>query len=147
MPGMPNARLVPEGWEAHHAPVAEGGMTAECVVTRPASSAGTPTFDEEAGRTTYPAQPKIYTGPCRVQRAALTGANADVIGDRPQPLRSYVVSTPLAAPLLQVNDVVTLTTAVDPVMAGRRMRVEDVRGGSIVWQRDYLCQEWTPTTR
>ena len=147
MPGLPNGRLIPEGWEGHHAPVAEGGMTAECVVTRPTSTAGAPVFDELSGRSTYPAQPKVYAGPCRLQRAAITGANAEDIGEKPQALRSYVASMPLAAPLLHVNDMVALTEATDPAMVGRRLRVIDVRGGTLVWQRDYLCQEWTPTTR
>lgn len=147
MTGLPNTRLIPATWEAHHAPTAEQAMTADCTVTRPASTPGQPTFDEVSGRSVYPVPPVVYTGPCRVQRAALSGTKDPVIGGKPTPIRPYQYSTPLDAALLQVNDIVEITAATDPEFAGAKLRLTDVRGGSLVWQRDYGAEQWTPTTR
>lgn len=147
MPGLPGARLIPDGWEAHHAPVPEGAMTAECRVTRPATTPGQPTFDETTGRSVYPDPPEVYAGPCRVQRARISGTQDPVIGGKATPLRLYEVSAPLAAPPLRVNDIVEITAATDHEFAGALMRVTDVRGGSLVWDRWYDAEQWTPTTR
>lgn len=147
MPGLPNTRLIPPAWEQHHAPTAEQAMTAECVVTRPASTPGQPTFDELTGRSVYPTSPTVYTGSCRMQRAALSGIAEPVIGGKPTPMRRYQFSTPLAAPPLQVNDVVEVTTAADPEFVGGKLRIVDVHGGSLVWQRNYMTEQWTPTAR
>lgn len=146
MPGLANSRMFPTTWEQHHAVCAERAMTAECVITRPASN-GTPVFDEETGRSQHPDPTTVYTGVCRVQRSALTGGNVPVIADKPTPLRQYVVSLPLAAPQIQVGDVVEVTSATDSLMVGKRLSVADVRGGSLVWQRDLLCDEHVPATR
>lgn len=146
MPGLPNTRLIPDGWEAHHAPTAEQAMTAECVITRPASN-GTPVFDAETGRSLHPDPVTVYTGAVRVQRSALTGGNIDVVADKPTPLRQYVVSLPLTAPQIQVADRIAVTAATDPLMVGKILTVADVRGGSLVWQRDLLCDEHVPITR
>lgn len=143
---LPNTRVIPVGWEAAHAPVAEQAMTATATVTRPASN-GPPVFDEETGRSQHPAPSTVHSGPCRIQRSALTGGHAPVVADKVTPLREYVTSWPLDAPVFRVNDLVTVTDATDTELAGQVLRIVDVRRGSLVWQRDYLAEEHVPTTR
>lgn len=148
MPGLPNAAVIPAGWEAAHAPVANAVMTATCTVTRLQSTAGQPTYDDVTGRSVYPAATTVYTGQCRMQRASRpVGAGAAVIGDKMTPTYGYVLSIPLTAAELQVNDVVTIDAATDDEFEGHTFTVVETRGGSLVWQRDYGCEERSPTTR
>lgn len=143
---LANTRMFPATWEARHGPCAEQAMTAECVITCPASN-GTPVFDEETGRSLHPDPVEVYTGICRVQRPPGLAPNVPVVADNPTPMRQYVVSLPRAAAAVQVADIVLITAATDSQFIGKVFNVVDVRGGSLVWQRDLLCDERVPTTR
>lgn len=142
----PGSRVIPDGWEAHHQPTAEATMTAECVITRPSSAQAGRVFDEVTGRTTYPTPAQVYAGPCRLQRADVQALPVPV-GQKPTTLRRYDLALPLAAARVQVDDLVTMTAATDPDTVGRRLRVIDVRAGSLVWQQDLVCEEQEPTSR
>lgn len=139
------AAVIPPGWEAHHAPVAEGGMTAQCVVTRrPSTERG---WDEAAGRSVYPPAEQVYAGPFRLQRGGASASRGTVAGGTVETERDYQVSLPLAAPELRVNDRVECVDAVDPQAVGLVLRIAELRGGSLVWQRDYMAVRWEETTR
>jgi hypothetical protein len=149
MAGLDNTSVIPSQFEAHHRPVAEAVMTATCVVTRRPSTPTAVPFNAATGRSEYPDATTIHAGPCRIQTqaAGLGGGRAVEVGEKSTALRQYEVGMPLSAPLLKVNDVVSIVAAVDSAMVGRTMRVVDVQGGSILWQRTYSCEEWTPTAR
>lgn len=141
----PGSQVIPTGWEAHHSPVAEAVMTAACVITRLTSTVPVP-YDQGTGRSTYSTPPTIYSGACRVQRSARIGMVGQV-GETPTTVRRYMVGIPLAADPIQVNDLVTVTDATDSALVGLRLRVTDVTGGSLVWERDLLAEVHEPTTR
>ncbi len=141
----PDSRVIPTGWSEHHQPTAESVMTATCRITR--RTAATGVYDSSTGRTTYTAPTEVYEGPCRIQRAALTGTQAPIRGEKLTPVRPYTVSLPITAEGIQVNDLVEILTADDPDTTGKHLTVVDVRGGSLLWQRDLICDEHTPTTR
>lgn len=149
MAGLSNGHVIHPDFEARNAPAAEDVMTATCSVTRQTTNPGPQGFDATTGRSVYPAATSVYTGPCRVQTqaAGLGGGRAPEVGEKTTTLHSYEVGMPLAAPLLRVNDVVEVTAAKDAAFIGRKLRVVGVQGGSIVWQRTYSCEEWTPTAR
>lgn len=144
----PGTDVIPAGWEAHHQPVADATMTAQCAITRQATGAiPGAAYNPATGRTAYPAPVTVYTGRCRVQRADVL-ATPQPVGERPVTVRRYTVSIPLGGDTpIQVNDVVEVTAATDPDLVGTLLRVTDVRGGSLVWQRDMQCEVWEPTTR
>jgi hypothetical protein len=146
---LPNTRMFHPLFEAHHRPVADGQLTAECVVTRPSSTPNA--WDDAAGRNIYPPSEPIYAGSCRVQRRAMGQATVapSVVADRSVPVAGFVVVlTATSTPLVQVNDVVTITVCTgDPALVGCDLKVRDSHRGSITWQRDLICDLQTATTR
>lgn len=147
MVGLVNTHVIPAGFEAHHQPVAAGAMTAECVITRLDTTSPPAAYNPATGRTAYPPAATVHAGPCRVQRQTRSQENAHNVGARSVTSRRYLVSLPVAAPQIRVNDIVTITGATDAQTVGKTLRVTDVRGGSILWQHDLACEEWEPTTR
>lgn len=141
---LPNHPVIHPRWEAHHRPVTQRAMPAECKVLRPSSE---PVWDDEAGRNTYPESAHVYgPGPCRITRPA--GAGAPVVADRQVTLVDYIVALPADAPKVQVGDLVTFTRIDgDPWLAGETLRVEELLGGSLTWQRDLRCRHQPATTR
>lgn len=126
-------------------------MTAEGIVTRPG---GTPVFNELLGYSVTPEPSQLYAGPIRVQRMQpALSASAATIADREVIIREYQVNLPLtvdgrATPPMQTNDLVAVTACDDdPDLIGKVLRVRDVRLGSLVWQRDLLCEDTAPTSR
>lgn len=143
---LPNTRVIPTGWEDHHAPVAEGGMTAACLITRQATEGQTPPFSQQTGRTRYPPPVEIYRGACEIERGP-TQAAAHDIGSREVTVRQVVVSIPLSAQQPKVRDMVEVLEATDPQVVGLKFIVEEIRPGSLTWERDLLCSFWQPTAR
>lgn len=140
---LPATRVIPDGWETHHQPVAEGQMTAEGTVTRQADATG---FDEASGRSVYPSATPVYTGPMRVQASQRLGSQ-QTMGDRLVPIKRYQVAIPVGTAAVLVNDVVTVTAATDPEQVGLTLIVIEVTGGSLLWQHDLVCEEWQPASR
>lgn len=149
---LPNHRLIPAGWSAHHRPTAEGRFTATGTVTIPASAADA-TFDEELGYTTPGAATTVYTGPMSVQRLPV-GSNVSTVqvGGREVIIRPYRVSLPIDGPTraVPVGAIVTITDegpGGDPDLVGRPLHVREVPLNTLAWQRDLLCEDPAPTTR
>lgn len=147
---LPNTRVIHPDWSRHHRPVAEGAMTGECVITEAASTGTVAEFDETLGVSAPPTPTVVYRGICRVQRAIATESHP-TIADREVTLRDYYVMLPVAAPgatQVEVNHIVEFTVmADDPTLVGRTMRVRGDRRGSLLWQRDLVCEDITPTSR
>lgn len=129
----PGSRVIPSGWEARHRPVAEGTHTATITFRRPAAA---PVFDPATGTTTRPTV-TVYTGPCRIQELP----REHVVTDPAQriTIRRYMVSVPIAATNLRVDDVGTVDTANDASLPGRPLRVTDVLRGSLTFERNLTC--------
>lgn len=145
MAPLANTRIIPPGWETHHAPVSEDAMTAACTITR-APAAGA--FNETTRRTDYAAAAMVWSGPCRATPMASRATGSEpVVGDQPKALRVFEVELPISAPRILVGDFVTFTVATDQDMLGRTMRVTSYPGGSLVWDRNLLCQEIQPSGR
>lgn len=143
---LPKTRLIHPRFEAHHRPLADRQMTAECVIVRPPSS-GEAVFDETTGTSVLPPPTPVYDGPCRLTREPLATTTV-VVADRTDHDARYRVVIPADAPLAQVGDIVTITRCDgDPGVVAGRLHVTDVPHGSITWQQDLLCTFHQPTTR
>jgi len=134
---LPGTRVIHPRWSERHRPTASGTLTSTCVITR-RTGAGT---TGPTGTFTPAAAATIYTGPCRVVVAQNTSERLLVRGDAEETHRRYQVSIRYDADDLQVGDLVTITAAVDPHLAGKGLRVIDVRYGSEQWERDLICDE------
>jgi hypothetical protein len=140
---FPGTKVFPDGWEAHHRPVAEGAMTATGIIRRH-SSAGV--HNEATGRTDYPDPTTVYgTGgpaPMRIVRDGVETTR--MIGERQVVIRGYIVALPADAPEIRVNDEVVAATAGDTELPGESLWVHDVRFGSQIWERDLVCANVPP---
>jgi hypothetical protein len=133
-PGTP---VIPAGWETHHRPVPEGAMTAQCVISRP--GAGNGTYDPTTGKATPAPATEVYTGPARVQPQSFRPLER-AIGERPRTVHRYLLVVPLDCPRVLVGDRVDITAATDPLLVGTAARVLDFPVGSLVWERDLICE-------
>lgn len=144
---LPTTSLIHSQFEAHHRPTADGQLTAECAITRPASGSTT-VWNDATCTSTQPTAATVYSGACRVQHLTAQPAVATV-ADRPVTAVRYRVSLPASAPAVQVGDVVEVTAcAGDSALVGLTLLVTNAARGSITWQRDVECQlQPPPTTR
>jgi hypothetical protein len=136
----PGSQVIPTGWEAHHAPVPAGAMTAQCQIWRPPTP-GTGTYDPVAGKHTPADHTLVWgPGPCRLQPLLFRPSSKDV-GERQRFMRRYLVVVPLDVPQLLVGDRVTITDATDPEAVGLKARIESFPNTSLAWERDLICEE------
>jgi len=133
---LPGTRVIPADWSAHHRPVANGTMTADCEILRTTSG------PVPYGETADPAAP-IWTGTCRVQQTQRGRPYLAV--DQPSEIRHYLVTLPIEGmPDLRAGeggDIVRVTASSDPHLAGRLLRIVDVQHGALMWERDVLCDD------
>ena len=134
---LPTGRVIHPAWSQHHRPVATGTMTAECAITRRTGTGST----APDGTYTPPTSATIYTGPCRVtappfsREQLLTGEEAQLTR------RRYSVFVEWDADEFHVGDLITITAANDPLLAGKAFRLVDILHGSEQWQRNLLGEE------
>jgi hypothetical protein len=139
--------VIPHGWAAHHRPVTEGAMTAECIITRDREGvapldAGTGEPEPWEPLTIYPlpGQPGI----CRVQILAAGGGESEQAVGEAVAEREVLVVVPHDAPEFragrQTGDWVTITAGGDdPQLVGRRLRINTIDYSSLSWERDLRC--------
>lgn len=117
---LPNTHMFHPQFEAHHRPVADGQLTAECTV-----STATLTL--------------LYSGPCRVQRSG-DGSLLPVVGDQSIAASAYMVVVPSTVDGIEADHLVEVTVcAGDPDLVGRQFVVRGVQRGSITWQQTLAC--------
>lgn len=117
----------------------EAAMPDRCTITRK----GTATFDAGAG--TYSATTAtLWSGPCRVVRQATEGRE-QLVGDEHRIAGRYSAVVPFDADGFDVDDYLTVTaTSTDVALAGRPLRIVDVRVGSWALGRHLACEELSP---
>lgn len=138
-----HTRVIHPAFETHHRPVAEGGMTGTVTVTR---GGGEGTWNPETMAYDYPERTTVYTGIVRVQRQAAAEKPVRV-GERQVIVRTYLVAFPADVPELRINDEVTVAGVSDADLPGLKLYMHDVWYGSLLWERDTVCQNTPYTTR
>lgn len=137
MSPLPSTRAIPDGWDAHHRPVATSSMTATCSIRRPATGVyNTATLQYGDADGTL-----IYSGPCRLQQRTRAEFAGDVAGQQVT-TRSYLLAIEWDAAQILVDDIATIDTATDPRLATRKLRITDVQYGSDQWQRDLYAEDF-----
>lgn len=115
-------------------------MVDACTVSGPDT---TGVLDETTGQYTTASGASRYTGPCRVKVQA-TQDRATSAGERVIMLRTFIVSLPITAVTVKVDDVVRITASVlDSALVGTRMRVVDVAKGTGLTARRLVAEEVT----
>ena len=133
MVGLPNTKVIPNGWAAHHRPVATSTMTAPCTIGR--ISAGPAPYPKPEGWT---GEALIHTTVCRVQELKREGGG--VPGEQPTTERQYLVPVPLTnaegepLPDLRSGERGDIIHAL-----GRQLRIVNIMFGSEEFERDLIC--------
>lgn len=142
MSPLSTTAVFPPDWQAHHAPVAEGRMTATCELHDP-SQPPVDVYDPETMQTTSTPAPAAWTGPCAVQalaagRTGMVDAAGETVTSPP-----YLVGLPVAAPTTVDEGWVVKVTANpdDTGLVGRRLTVRQVVYGTQRFQRDLFCED------
>lgn len=125
--GRPGTKVIPDGWQESNAKVVEG--TFDCTVE--VGRAGMTAQWNEANKQTesVPAAP-AYDGPASITPVEQDSSNQVVDAGDVIPTRQYAVKLPWAAAAVEVDHIVTVVTAPDPMLAGRRLRVTSVEMSS-----------------
>ncbi len=145
MSPLPNTQVIGSGWASHHRLTAEQQMLDQCTITRPA---GPGVWDNTLGRTVYPPAVTVYTGPCRAQQTPRDRRHEEELTVSPSqtPLHRYYIAIPAEQTGVRINDELVLTVcAADPSLTTRVLRVVDVLAGTLIWQRDLVCKDISPT--
>lgn len=101
-------------------------MTSQVSIERP----GDPTFNATTGLETATTTGAIWSGPARIYG---TSGSLTMVGDAVVSLAQTTISIPQTAPLIKVDDIVTVTsTSDDPAMVNKRYRVVDVTEGGLL---------------
>lgn len=117
---------------------AERRMVDACVITR-----GTSGKVYDAGTDTYTATPgaTVYSGACRVKPRDNVDRQVEAGGETVT-IWPYVVSVPMTATGIALDDTVTVTAAgLDPELVGLVLRVRAVPVGSLLTARRLGCEE------
>lgn len=137
MSPLPSTAVIHPDWSAHHQPIAQGAMTAQCTITEPGAGG---TFDPVTGYTTPATPVTLYSGPCRVQG---TFRPAGVVAtDQETATRRYLVAVPAAVTGVEEQMTVTITDAPKaPQMLGRVLVIQAIEYANEQFELDLLCNE------
>jgi hypothetical protein len=130
---LPNARAIPTGWSAHHAPVAVGGMNGRCRIYDPATT--TIGWDEVNEVPTVVAGDPAHDGPCRIEPRL--SARDIIQADDEQTTREYLVQVEMDAPAIHEGwELVPYQCINDARLNGITLRVDDEELGTERFTRD-----------
>lgn len=117
--------------------MAARGMVDTCVVRHQTGTA----VDPDTGKVT-PTYTDVYTGACRVQFRGLA-TQSPTSGQQRVDLLSAELQLPIAVTQVLVNDVVEVTTSLDPDLPGRLLRIKNLMHGTHKTARRLQIEEVT----
>lgn len=128
MSPLPGYKVIPDGWAAHHRPVANATMTAPCVIKR--IHDGPPPFPLPEG---WDNEQPIHSTTCRVQELKREGGGTP--GEQPTTERQYLIPVPVdGLPELRAGEQGDVVHTL-----GRQFRIIQIMFGSQEWERDLVC--------
>lgn len=137
---FPGSRVIPNGWSAHHRPVAEGTMTARVRFRDPAQDTKGE-FDDSNGKfPTTKATPYLDTA-CRAQQQKQP--QVATTGQQKISTHDYLIAVPIdGTSTVRAGHIgVIYECPDDPTLIGRELRITDVQRGSLMWERDLICTD------
>jgi hypothetical protein len=136
--GRPTTRVIPDGWAAAQAPVADATRTCPLGLRHPGTTSH---FDDATQQRVHTPFAAYWTGLARVQ-AMLTGrGDQEAAGDLLH-VAGYLVTVPLDGTAeVKPGDLLDVDASYtdDPTLAGRSLLVEDVVRGSLEVERALHC--------
>lgn len=142
MVGLPNHKVIPDGWSEHHRATMVGTMTGVCDVLESLTPGNMPGLD---GAGVSGGSRPVQHGdvPCRVQQ--LGGGDTRSATGKESRRRDYLVTLPIEKVIDLVagdeGNLIRVTEADDPEAVGRILTIEQILYGSLAWERDILCRD------
>lgn len=138
-----STRVIPDGWEERHRPIAKGQMLAEIAFVRPSVDG---VFDEATATTTKAAPTALWSGPCRIRYTP--PSDTATTGERQVPAGITTVIVPTDTPEIRSGDTGTVTACdTNPELVGKTLRVTSARVASVSWQRELTVTVQEPMNR
>lgn len=142
---LSSTRVFDPRWSEHNRPVSEGAQEARIRLSRPGTAAGV--FDPATGSKS-PGEPDLvlYEGPARIQALRTTREEA-LTGEQSVPVATYLVQINFDADPTRVGskgdkaEVLEVSSNGDPQIVGRKLYVERVLFGSLMWERNIYCSD------
>lgn len=133
---LPNSRIIPPGWSAHHRGPLESAWTGTCRITR-ATGGGT---TDDNGVWTPGGEVLLYDGPCRLV-VSVGDEQAIHQGGERISFRDYMIQV-RAETDVAVGDTVEITSAPNASAVGCMYRVETYGNGTETWSTDLIVTEF-----
>lgn len=136
--GRPGWQLLPDGWEAHHTPVAAQQMTGTCHIW---SGPATRTTDPTTGEVVWGYGTRLTTGPVPVRLQQLVTDSDQPAGGQQVTTHRYraTLSRPTDSPSTQW--ILEVVTSSDASLTGLHLQVIDILRGTLRWQRDLIATD------
>lgn len=129
MSPFPSWSVIPTGWAEHHRPSAESTMVTPATFIRVSGPAPYPRPDN------WQDLEVLWQTKVRVQALNNAPKTADA-AEQTSTIRRYLVTAPVDGPGVRLGK-----TADQIHVLGRRLRIVDLRPGSLLWEADYDCEE------
>lgn len=97
--------------------------------------AGSGVLNPVSGVFSPPAATTVYSGQCRVRKPTTAMEQEIVFGDINTTVSRFIVNLPYDAPIVDIDDVFTLTASDDSQILGVPMRVATIVGKSVLMYR------------
>lgn len=117
---------------------ADARMVDACTITRPG---GAGVFDPDTGAYTNPAGAVVYSGPCEVKFSDALSTQSPEVGGQELAVTRLTLKVPVSATGVRVDDIATITAAVDADLVGRSFRVISGFAGAFVTARRLQVEE------
>ena len=130
--------VIPDGWEAAHRQVPDGGMTDELLIEREAVT------DGEYSSVSVWAE--VYHDRGRIE-PDWNRAGVVTVGAEARRPTGYIGAVPVTAPQLRAGDRITVTQSRDPQLVGRQFRIFEIGRSVHAVQRRFLAQPDTDNER
>lgn len=134
---LPNTRVIPPGWAAHHRPVVAGSWNGAVKVTGPPP--GTSHWDDAAEQNVADPGATVYEGPARVQALAGQGRTI-VLADDSEVLVDYLVVVPAEVTAEAGHTIEVTDGHDDALLEDQTLRIRQVVMGTERFERDLFCQ-------
>lgn len=136
--GRPGSTVIPGGWAAGMAPVADATRTCPAKLRHPGT---TESWNNTTEQMDHEPLAAYWEGAARIQALQTGRDDQETAGDLLH-VAGYLVTVPLAGTTaVKPGDLLDIAAsyADDPALAGRTLRVEDVVRGSLEVERALYC--------
>lgn len=123
--GSGRRTVFPDDWQANHAAVITGTLSATVTIGDP--EAATEVFNDTTGTTDVTPAGVLYTGPADI--ASISGSSVVEVAAELESTRSYQIVLPVDVAGIKSHHVVHVVDSPDPMLVGRNLGIDTTQLG------------------